>query len=55
MRRQLAGGSCSDHVALVRAFEGWEKARRDGGPGRVVIEHKHSTDVDSTNRVRASV
>ena len=34
VRRQLAGGSCSDHVALVRAFEGWEKARRDGGAGR---------------------
>mmetsp|Transcript_6160 Transcript_6160/g.15693 ORF Transcript_6160/g.15693 Transcript_6160/m.15693 type:complete len:229 (-) Transcript_6160:346-1032(-) len=34
VRRQLAGGTCSDHIALVRAFEGWERARREGGAGR---------------------
>jgi ATP-dependent RNA helicase DHX36 len=34
VRRQLAGGTCSDHVALVRAYEGWERARREGGYGR---------------------
>ena len=34
VRRQLAGGTCSDHVALVRAYEGWERARKEGGMGR---------------------
>ena len=31
VRRRLAGDTYSDHIALVRAFEGWERARRDGG------------------------
>ena len=31
VRRRLAGDTRSDHIALVRAFEGWERARRDGG------------------------
>ena len=33
-RRALAADTRSDHVALVRAFEGWERARREGGHGR---------------------
>ena len=31
VRRRLAGDTRSDHIALVRAFEGWTRARRDGG------------------------
>jgi len=31
VRRQLAGDTHSDHIALVRAFEGWTRARADGG------------------------
>ena len=34
VRLRLAGGTCSDHVALVRAYEGWERARREGGYAR---------------------
>ena len=34
----------------------WESARLfEFGPGRGGVENEHSTDVDSTNRVRASV
>ena len=33
-RRALAADTRSDHVALVRAFEGWKRARREGGHGR---------------------
>ena len=33
-RRALAADTRSDHVPLVRAFEGWKRARREGGHGR---------------------
>ncbi len=29
-RRMLAGGTQSDHLMLVRAYQGWEKAQRRG-------------------------
>lgn len=28
-KRSFAGDSCSDHIALLKAFEGWKEAKRD--------------------------
>ncbi|BAT11260.1 Os10g0471350 [Oryza sativa Japonica Group] len=30
VKRSFAGDSCSDHIALVKAFEAWKEARRSG-------------------------
>ncbi|XP_022151381.1 DExH-box ATP-dependent RNA helicase DExH1 isoform X2 [Momordica charantia] len=30
-KKSFAGDSCSDHVALLKAFEGWKDAKRNGG------------------------
>ncbi|KAJ3690094.1 hypothetical protein LUZ61_019258 [Rhynchospora tenuis] len=30
VKRSFAGDSCSDHIALLRAFEAWKLARRNG-------------------------
>nr|XP_043610150.1 DExH-box ATP-dependent RNA helicase DExH1 isoform X2 [Erigeron canadensis] len=29
-KRSFAGDSCSDHIALLKAFEGWKEAKRSG-------------------------
>ncbi|KAB1201160.1 ATP-dependent RNA helicase DHX36 [Morella rubra] len=29
-KRSFAGDSCSDHIALLKAFEGWKDAKRNG-------------------------
>ncbi|XP_057742353.1 DExH-box ATP-dependent RNA helicase DExH1 isoform X3 [Arachis stenosperma] len=29
-KRAFAGDSCSDHIALLKAFEGWKEAKRSG-------------------------
>ncbi|XP_030482340.2 DExH-box ATP-dependent RNA helicase DExH1 isoform X2 [Cannabis sativa] len=29
-KRSFAGDSCSDHIALLKAFEGWKEAKRNG-------------------------
>ncbi|XP_057951313.1 DExH-box ATP-dependent RNA helicase DExH1 isoform X2 [Malania oleifera] len=29
-KRSFAGDSCSDHIALLKAFEGWKAAKRNG-------------------------
>ncbi|PON63124.1 ATP-dependent RNA helicase DHX [Parasponia andersonii] len=29
-KRSFAGDSCSDHIALLKAFEGWKEAKRKG-------------------------
>ncbi|GAB2278218.1 hypothetical protein Dimus_012912 [Dionaea muscipula] len=29
-KRSFAGGSCSDHIALLNAFKGWKTAKREG-------------------------
>ncbi|KAL8152378.1 hypothetical protein V2J09_010138 [Rumex salicifolius] len=29
-KRSFAGDSCSDHIALVKAFDGWKAAKRNG-------------------------
>ncbi|KAK2968936.1 hypothetical protein RJ640_003623 [Escallonia rubra] len=29
-KRSFAGNSCSDHIALLKAFEGWKQAKRRG-------------------------
>ena len=33
VRRRLAAGSCSDHIALLNAYDGYESARQRGGHG----------------------
>ncbi|KAJ0876848.1 putative hydrolase [Helianthus annuus] len=29
-KRFFAGDSCSDHIALLKAFEGWKEAKKSG-------------------------
>jgi hypothetical protein len=45
----------ADRVTLRSVGAGWTRGRAGTGQGRAGIAHTHSTDVESTSRVRASV
>ena len=51
MRRYIKGA----YAGVSRSDANAAAQLRQDLAGRLVIENKHSTDVESTNRVRASV
>ena len=39
MKKELARGSESDHIALLNAFNGWERSRRHGNTRQYCWDH----------------